>query len=284
MYLLIEIMKEKINKPNFYVCSLSGGKDSTAMLLGLLERKMPIDCILFCDTGLEFPAMYDHLRLLEKNIGRSITRIKAQQSYEYLMFYAPVHRGENSPVLKKYNAENYGYSWPGPKQRWCTTRLKDVPREHYLSKLRKQYNVKEYVGIAADEQYRLERKRNKNPDHIHPLVDWGMTEKDCLKYCYEHGYNWDGLYDLFDKVSCWCCPLQSLDELRKLYEYFPELWEQLKKWDKQTWRKFRSDYSVEELEKRFNFEKKWQEKGKKSFRSKEFFIALREELQTDGTK
>ena len=30
--------------------SLSGGKDSTAMLLRLIEEKRPIDLILFCDT------------------------------------------------------------------------------------------------------------------------------------------------------------------------------------------------------------------------------------------
>ena len=47
-------------KPEKYVVSLSGGKDSTAMLLRLLEEKRPVDLILFCDTGLEFPQMYEH--------------------------------------------------------------------------------------------------------------------------------------------------------------------------------------------------------------------------------
>lgn len=44
-------------KEQYHLVSFSGGKDSTAMLLGMLERDMKIDCILFCDTGLEFPAM-----------------------------------------------------------------------------------------------------------------------------------------------------------------------------------------------------------------------------------
>lgn len=43
-------------KEQYHLVSFSGGKDSTAMLLGMLERDMKIDCILFCDTGLEFPA------------------------------------------------------------------------------------------------------------------------------------------------------------------------------------------------------------------------------------
>ena len=41
-----------MDKPKLYVCSFSGGKDSTAMLLRLLEEGMPVDIILFCDTGL----------------------------------------------------------------------------------------------------------------------------------------------------------------------------------------------------------------------------------------
>ena len=269
-----------MNKPDYHVVSLSGGKDSTAMLLGIIEREMSIDCILFCDTGLEFPAMYEHLDRLERNIGRQITRIKADETFEYLMFDKPIKRKLNSPVIQKFGAEFCGYGWAGPRMRWCTSRLKDVPRERFLSKLRQEYNVIEYVGIAADEQYRLERERNKNSNHRHPLVDWNMTESDCLRYCYERGYDWGGLYDIFHRVSCWCCPLQSLDELRKLYKHFPDLWEKLKVWDKRTWRKFRADYSVEELEVRFDFEDECVRAGK-SVTDKAFFTELKRRLNDE---
>ena len=66
------------NKPLFFVCSLSGGKDSTAILLRLLEEKRPVDMILFCDTGLEFPDMYTHIDKLEKYIGRPIVIYQAK--------------------------------------------------------------------------------------------------------------------------------------------------------------------------------------------------------------
>ncbi len=73
-----------MEKPILRVWSFSGGKDSTAMLLRMLEEKMPVDVILFCDTGLEFPALYDHIRKVERDIGREITVVKNPNDFEYL--------------------------------------------------------------------------------------------------------------------------------------------------------------------------------------------------------
>lgn len=42
-------------KDLFHAVSLSGGKDSTAMLLLMIERGLPIDAVLTADTGMEFP-------------------------------------------------------------------------------------------------------------------------------------------------------------------------------------------------------------------------------------
>lgn len=46
---------------SYHAVSLSGGKDSTAMLLLMIERGMPIDAVISADTGMEFPEMYEHL-------------------------------------------------------------------------------------------------------------------------------------------------------------------------------------------------------------------------------
>ena len=37
--------------------SQAGGKDSTAMLLLMIERGLPIQAVLTADTGMEFPEM-----------------------------------------------------------------------------------------------------------------------------------------------------------------------------------------------------------------------------------
>ena len=257
-------------KPEKYVVSLSGGKDSTAMLLRLLEEKRPVDLILFCDTGLEFPQMYEHLARLEAYIGRPIIRLKAEHDFEYyFLYYTPKRK---NPALEQYS----GMSWAGPRNRWCTGILKTRVVDTHLKELREHYTVIEYVGIAADEPKRIK-------DKTYPLAEWGMTEKDCLHYCYERGFDWGGLYEIFHRVSCWCCPLQSLDELRKLHRHFPNLWQQLETWDDATWRTFIKGYSARDLAARFDFEKQWQKAGG-NIRSRAFYAAMREEIQRCRTE
>ena len=90
-------------KPEKYVLSLSGGKDSTAMLLRLLEENRPVDLILFCDTGLEFPQMYAHLERLEAYIGRPIIRLKAAHDFEYYFYeYTPKKKESRAVTVQRY--------------------------------------------------------------------------------------------------------------------------------------------------------------------------------------
>ena len=44
---------------------------------------MPIDEIIFCDTGKEFPAMYPHIVKVEQYIGIPITVLRAEKSFDY---------------------------------------------------------------------------------------------------------------------------------------------------------------------------------------------------------
>lgn len=261
-------VNEAGRKDKLYVASLSGGKDSTAMVLRLIEEKWPLDLILFCDTGLEFPQMYEHIRKLEQSIPVPIVWLKEEKGFEYYFLNHQPKRKNQNLVGKS------GYSWAGPRNRWCTSTLKVRVIERYLSGLRKDYEIVQYIGIAADEPQRVREYR-------YPLVEWGMKEKKCLEYCYERGYDWGGLYRLFSRVSCWCCPLQGLEELRTLRREFPQLWKQLLGWESKTWRNFRADYSADELEIRFLFEEERFQAGK-SIRGKEFFRKLKKKLSQHG--
>lgn len=264
-----------MTKPEYHIVSFSGGKDSTALLLGMIDRNMRIDEVINFDTGLEFPSMYDHIDkikeiLREKNIR--YTSFKSELGFEYYLLERERYLKSNVPV--------YGWGWPNIVNRWCTAFLKTRNSDAYIKALSEKYDIIQYIGIAADESKRLERKHHQNKKFRYPLVEWGMTEKDCLEYCYEHGYDWGGLYRIFKRVSCWCCPLESVEELYKLWDNFPDLWVQLREWDNRLAHQygtrtftFKKPYTVEQLEQRFILEKKRRDRNL-STRSKSFYREL----------
>ena len=227
-----------------HIVSFSGGKDSTAMLLMMIEKGIKIDEIIFLDTGAEFPDMYNHIKKVENYINRKIIILKAENNFEYMMLHYEKKKGKNKGQK--------GYSWPDFRNRWCTQYLKKSVISKYLKKY-KNDEIIEFHGIAVDEVERLNKHKEKNIRY--PLAEWNISEKQALQYCYDKGFTWNGLYKNFDRVSCWCCPLKSLKELRILYKKYPELWTKLEEWDNKTYRKFRSDYSIKELSKKFEGER-----------------------------
>lgn len=82
------------------IVSFSGGKDSTAMLLMMLERGMKIDYILFCDTGMEFPQMYEHIERVNAYIGekygKMVTVLKSKNSFEYGLLHILRKKGKRA--------------------------------------------------------------------------------------------------------------------------------------------------------------------------------------------
>lgn len=246
------------------------------MLLEMIRRDMPIDMVLNVDTGMEFPAMYDHIDKVEDFLwaerGMKVTRLKAEKTFEELMFDA----------VKADDSDNtHGYGWPGAVVRWCTGQLKTHIIEQFCKNL--FCDPYHYIALAADEEKRLKRKNNQNPMHRHPLVEWNITEAEALAGCYRAGYTWNGLYEHFSRVSCWCCPLQSLKDLRTLRAYYPKIWTALRNLDDRAiaqfgwscaYGKFRPRESVRMLEVRFDFEKEWAQAGG-NIRSRAFYRELR---------
>lgn len=215
--------------------SFSGGKDSTAMLLKMIELGEPIDKVVYFDNGLDYPEMLEHVNKVESYLNE--LSITFQRVYPKLSF---------EDGLRKY-------CMPSARRRWCTY------EKTTALKRAKEKDATYCVGIAYDEQYRLNRKTNEK--NRHPLVEWHWTEKDCLEYCYQKGYDFGGLYNIYDRVSCWCCPLQPLADLRKLYFTNKKLFLRLKEFEKISGNTLRLDYSVDELIIRFELEKLYIKNG-----------------------
>lgn len=214
--------------------SFSGGKDSTAMLLMMLERGEQVDEVFFFDGGWEFPEMYEHVSLVEERTGMRITRVHPPHPFDYYMF-------DHVKVKGKHKGEK-GYGWPFPHVRWCTGIKRDC-----LNRESRNGDV-QCVGLAKGEEKRAKAGKR------YPLIEWGVTEDEALRYCKDLGYDWGGLYDRYDRLSCWCCPCQSLRDLRNLYEMRPEMWDKLKEMDGRAINDFKHRYPLEDLEERFRKE------------------------------
>lgn len=277
-----------MKKPEYHVASFSGGKDSTAMVLHMIERGDRLDEVLCCDTTMEFPAMYRHIEKVKNVIeaaGIKFTMLKAEQNFEYWLHTKEIDR---KPTHDLYGLPGYG--WPTTKSRWCTKHLKIEIIENYLRALREKYDIIQYLGIAADEDYRLERENNQRARLRHPLREWGWDEPAALQYCYSHGYDWEGLYELKKnpktgraRVSCWCCPLQTYEDLRILRRHFPDLWTYLLELDRKQCKSFfQHGYTAEDFDRRFALEDALTEAGE-SIKNRAFFADLKRLLAEEAT-
>jgi 3'-phosphoadenosine 5'-phosphosulfate sulfotransferase (PAPS reductase)/FAD synthetase len=221
------VKRERVTAvPANQIVSLSGGKDSTAMLLTMLEYGESIHSVVFFDTGWEFPQMHEHLALLEKRTGIPIVRLKPRKSYNYWLVEHPVvaRKGPN-----KGKVHRIGYGRPSPMRRWCTKIKTDTLRAY----ARGVPDNITCIGYAAGEEHRTQTvnmqtaQKRRMPVRF-PLIEYGMTEPQALDCCLERSYDWGGLYGHFDRVSCFCCPLQGLNGLRKLRIHFPRLWKRMR--------------------------------------------------------
>lgn len=238
-----------------YVASLSCGKDSLAMVLRLIEENKPLTHVVMFDTGMEYEAIYNNLRKIKpliENYGAELTVLRPTNPWWYDMLLKPVNKGKPN--------EHYGFDWCGGCARWRTTgKISAINK--YLSQFKGDYV--QYVGIALDEPKRIKKERNK----LYPLVEQEMTEQDCLNYCYDRGWDWkEGdieLYDILDRVSCWCCGNKNLKELKNIYKSLPEYWTKLKALQSRIPRPFRRDgKTIFDLEERFKKEIEEEQKDK----------------------
>lgn len=252
----------------YYIASCSFGKDSLAMVLRLIEENKPLDEVVFYDTGMEFQAIYnvrDRLLPLLDEKGIKYAELKPDRPFMYDML--------ERPKTKRTGEKVCGDGWCGGACRWGT-----FAKQRALNKY--CGNNYTYIGLATDEQRRLE---NLEAHKHSPLAEWEMTEKDCLEYCRSKGYSWTessangdiDLYDILDRVSCWCCTNKNLKELRNIYWKLPQYWERLRNLQSRISRPIKPSGSIFDLERRFLLEKEFLDSGK-SINTKEFYDSMKD--------
>jgi hypothetical protein len=179
-----------------HIVAVSGGKDSTAMLLRLFETERR-DYIPVCTpTANEPEEMFAHWRKLGELIGRPIL---------------PIMENTLSGLIEQQRAI------PNFRMRFCTRMLKIEP---YARWLRGQGDCVSYVGLRADEPDR------EGGDYIDvpgvtqdfPLRRWGWGLADVLSYLEFRGVT------IPKRTDCKLCFYQRLIEWWELWRNDPAGW------------------------------------------------------------
>ena len=212
--------------PKGAVC-FSGGKDSAAMLIRMLELgTYPIDAIFFADTEKEFPDLYAYIRQIEAYIQKrfdpnlKVEFTKPKKSWDE-WFYGAVTRGANKGKIRGAPLRAYPC--------WWAREAKVYP----LQRATKDFD-RVFIGIAADESHRMTTQTDKNSlKNEYPLVDWGWSEQDCFDYLDKLGLM-NELYVDFTRLGCFHCIKQPASSWHTLYQRYPDLWEEAKRWDEES--------------------------------------------------
>lgn len=116
---------------------------------------------------------------------------------------------------------------------------------------RKDINIVEYLGIAADEPKRFGQLNDRKRA---PLVEFGIDEDLCGLYC-QYADMLSPTYETSCRDGCWFCHNQGVDQLRLLRRNYPDLWALLMKWDLDSPISFKADgHTVHDFDRRFQME------------------------------
>lgn len=175
-----------------HVIGLSGGKDSCALALRLMEVE-PRDYEFICNTtGNEPRELFDHMARMEALLGKQIKRVAYKTDLYGLI--------DEFQMLPNFQA------------RFCTRVLKIEPTIEYFESLPAGSVL--YVGLRADEE---ERKGlfGEDIEVRFPMREWGWSIDDVYAYLDIRGVC------IPKRTDCEVCPFQRLAEWRDLWQNNP---------------------------------------------------------------
>ena len=167
------------------IVSFGGGTNSTAMIIGMYLHKIPIDLILFADTGGEQPHTYAFIEifnnwLVEHGLPKII-------SVEY-------HDKEGNRLTLEQECLNSG-TLPsiayGFKR--CSLKHKIGTQEKFCNNYQpckdvwaSGQRVHKFIGYDAGETRRIQHaaladEANKKYENHYPLYEWGWTRDECVR-------------------------------------------------------------------------------------------------------
>lgn len=208
------------------IASVSGGKDSTAMLLhlrelGLLARTRAV----FFDVGWDHADTYAHVDYLERTLGIHIERhaativLRPELEQDALDVEEALGLGRQSAFVRLCLQKGI---FPRRTIRFCTQELKVfVARRVIRTELQAGGLVVNAVGIrAAESAARAKMSETEISTTLdclvwRPLIGW--SEDDVVAIHRRHGIRLNPLYLRgAGRVGCWPCIMSNKTELRMI--------------------------------------------------------------------
>jgi PP-loop superfamily ATP-utilizing enzyme len=201
------------------VACFSGGKDSTAMILAMMERGEKIDGLLVTPTGNELPEVWDHWANVSKLVGAPTIRPKGPSLADLITHFDAL---------------------PNFRQRWCTRMIKIQPA---IAWAKMNPGATLCVGLRADEEERAGIISTSVASRF-PLREYGMGLREVREVINAYGIDGPKRTGCPIKVpkrtDCDICYHQRLGEWFELWQEHPDLWAQGEAWEAQTGHTFRS--------------------------------------------
>jgi len=219
-----------------HIVCYSGGVQSTAMLLHMIEKKYPIDRIIFADTGVEKPGTIEYIKKIEKHIKKEIEIIPPADSFDN-WFHTKKIKGDKKGEIR-------GFPYPG--QAMCA--WKRIAKVNPIQKACSKQIA--YIGYGSEEKNRIIKDKTIDYEIKYPLIEWGWTREDSEKYLLKKNLM-NPLYEKFNTTSCWICPNLTKNDAFQLFLYYPKLWSRLKELEKESPHGWRPSFEISNWEKEF---------------------------------
>lgn len=246
--------------------SISGGKDSTAMMLLAYEQGVDAK-LVFADTGHEHPLTYGYVQYLndwcKTNWDREIEVVKADFTRQLAVRRANLQKTWEGEVPQERidqalaNLQPTGNPFldlcklkgrfPSTRARFCTQELKHIPiQKQVVDPLLKQTNcLISWQGVRAEESPSRAKLPEKDAEFgswepepkglliYRPLIRWKHDE--VFAQHRKHGVKWNPLYEHgMSRVGCFPCIMCRKSEVKEMSSRFPEQIDRVAEWEDQV--------------------------------------------------
>ncbi len=209
-----------------HISTISFGKDSSVMNHLLLKNNFPVDHIIFTDTLMEFPMMYEYKKKLtnhfKERFDKEIIITKPNTTFEEWCF-GTIRKVRTED--KKYLGAIRGIPMVWAEPCYWKREAKTKPQEQLLKKLIGKAEYTTYIGFTLDEST---RRMDGGGNFLYPLIDdFKMTERNCQEYMIDNELE-NPLYRFFTRTGCGVCTGQSDKAWYQVWKNFPDTWKYMK--------------------------------------------------------